>query len=374
MSKIYLDNNASTAIDPRVLAVVVKELSEGTGNPSSIHSYGRSSRQKLLLARQAVAKSLGAKTQEIIFTSGGTEGANLLLRGFAIHSPGHIITSTIEHACVYANIKYLESLGWQVTFLKPNPSGDVSSEAVQAALQSNTRLICLMAVNNETGVKTNIPAIATIAEEASIPFFVDGVALLGKEQFFLPNGVSAIFFSGHKIHAPKGIGFAMIRPKLKLQPLFLGGEQEYGRRSGSENLAAILGLAEAVRLLDTELPSAAEKMRQLRERFEDHLQQALPNIVINGNAPRISNTSNLCFLGVEGEFLLTRLDMEGIAVSHGSACSSGALEPSRVLLEMGLSKEQAASSIRFSFSRFTTQQEIDQALESIIRLVRKSRG
>lgn len=373
--KIYLDNNASTAIDPRVLEVVIEDLKESTGNPSSIHSFGKHSRLKLSKARKTIAEYLGVRTQEIIFTSGGTEGANYLLRGlFACHHGGHLITSNIEHGCIYETAKLLELNGSHVTFLSPNLSGVIDINHVYQAITPKTRMISLMAANNETGVKTDIEAIAQIAKEKNIFFLVDGVALLGKENFTMHDGVSAMFFSGHKIHAPKGIGFIVLRSKAALQPLLIGGEQEFGKRAGSENLSGIVGLAEAVRLLDIELPAAEEKMRELRDFLETSLIERLQGVKVNGAGPRVSNTSNICFSGVEGETLLAALDMEGIAVSHGSACSSGALEPSRVLLNMGIPRFEAASSLRISLSRMTTKEEIDRFIETVIKLVSRLRG
>ncbi len=371
---IYFDNNASTPIDPRVLEAVVRDLTESMGNPSSIHELGKLSRQKLNASRQTIATVLGVKPQEIVFTSGGTEGANFVLRGlFSLQNSGHIITSDVEHSAVYDTVKYLERQGCTATYLNAGLAGGVTPEAVKKALQSKTRLISLMAVNNETGVKTDIDAIAAIAKEARIPFIVDGVAWLGKELFVIPEGVSAMFFSGHKFHAPKGVGFAIVRSNLKLEPLLLGGAQESGRRAGTENLSAIIGLAEAVRLLKQELPAATDRMKNMRDSFERGIMEKISGVKVNGRGPRICNTSNLCFLGVEGETLLTTLDMAGIAVSHGSACASGALEPSRVLLNMGLPRDEAAASLRFSFSRYTTQEEIDICIETVVSLVNRLR-
>jgi cysteine desulfurase len=371
-TQIYLDNNASTAIDPRVLEVVIKDLKETVGNPSSIHAYGQQARRKLNKSRQAIASALGVKPNEIIFTSGGTEGANFALRGLLSSlNPGHIISSSVEHACVYETLKLQQKRGFEVAFLSPGSHGAIIPEAIRKAIRPNTQLISLMAVNNETGVKTDIEAIAAIAQESKIPFVVDGVALLGKELFTIPAGVTAMFFSGHKIHAQKGIGFVVIRSKVKIDPLLLGGAQEFGRRAGSENLSGIAGLAEAIRLLDTELPEVTERMGELRDHFERSLLTGLSGVNVNGEGLRICNTSNLCFTGVEGETLLAALDLAGIAVSHGSACASGALEPSRILLNMGLSQADAASSLRFSLSRFTTQEEIDRCIEVIIGLVNR---
>lgn len=369
---IYLDNNATTLPDPRVIAVMSRHLQEGIGNPSSIHAWGRAAKAALNKARRTIADYLKVKPSEIFFTSSGTEGANMLLRGL-MPQKGHIISSSVEHACVYATVQAMEK-NYPATFLDPGPWGAVTPEAVQEALRPDTRLIALMAVNNETGAKTDVAALAEIAKGKRIPFLVDGVAWLGKEPLAIPEGVSAIFFSGHKIHCPPGIGFVYVRSTISMQPLLIGGEQEGGKRGGTENLLGIVGLEEAVRLLHTELPAAASRMQKLRDRLEDGLMQALAGVQINGAGPRISNTSNLSFEKVEGEALLAQLDLHGIAASHGSACASGALEPSRVLRNMGLSTDVAASSIRFSLSRMTAEDEIDRCIEVTTQLVNKLRG
>ena len=260
--------------------------------------------------RNFIASYLSVKPAELIFTSSGTEALNMLLRGV---KPGHILTSVAEHAAVYTTLKQRDN----VTFLPTGLQGAVSPDAVKAAIQPDTRLIVLMAVNNETGVKTDIEAIAAIAESAGIPFIVDGVALLGKEPFSIPKGVSAMCFSGHKLHAPKGIGFAFVRSTLKLSPFIIGGEQEFGRRGGTENLPGIVALAEAVRLLQEELPTASLRMETLRNLLEQNLLTHLPDSVIHGAAsPRVVNTLNIAFPGIDGESLLTALDLEGLAVSH----------------------------------------------------------
>jgi cysteine desulfurase len=267
-------------------------------------------------------------------------------------------------------LKALEAKGCcDVTFLSPGKTGAVDVEALQAAIRDDTCLVTIMAVNNETGVMSDIERIADISQERDIPLVVDGVALLGKEEFSIPSGISAMFFSGHKFHAPKGIGMAFIRGDWHISPLLTGGGQEYGLRSGTENIPGIVGMASAINLLSNILPAASEHMRTLRDYFEDSLKNNLQDIVINGSGQRICNTSNMAFLGVDAESLLMSLDMEGIAVSHGSACSSGALEPSRILLNMGIDPMVAQSSLRFSLSRMTTREDIDYALDKIIRMV-----
>ncbi len=370
MRRIYLDNNATTPLDPRVLESMLADLYSVPANPSSVHFFGQEARARLAQARETIAAYLQVKPQELIFTSGGTESLNLILRGFFDASPpGHILTTDIEHSCVYNTVKALEGRGNPATYLKTGFFGAAKAEDVKAALKPDTRLIVLSAVNSETGVKTDLEAVAQVAKEAEIPLIVDGVALLGKERFTIPAGVAAMGFSGHKLHAPKGIGLAFIRPQLKIRPLFTGGDQEYAKRAGTENLAGILGLSRAISLLKEILPEATLRMETLRNRLEDGLKHRLGNVLINGEGPRVCNTANLCFPGIDGETLLMHLDRAGIAVSHGSACASGALEPSRVLLNMGLPRERARSSLRFSLSRLTTPEEIDLCIDAISSII-----
>jgi cysteine desulfurase len=373
--RIYLDANASTFLDPRVFQVLIQQLQEEEGNPSSIHAHGRQSRRKLEESRLIIAKFLKVKPNEIIFTSGGTEGAYLLLHGLLKRfANGHLITSNVEHPCVYETVKNFENAGYQATYLSTGLHGAVHPDQVKDALRPDTRLITLMAANNETGVKTDLQAIAEIALEAQVPFIVDGVALLGKEPFQIPRGISAMFFSGHKIHAPKGIGFCFCRQSLKLLPLFSGGNQEFHRRAGTENLPGIAALAEAVHILDKEQILITDQLRERRDELEKMLINQLDGISVNGEGPRIVNTVNLSFEGVDGESLLLNLDLEVISASHGSACSSGALEPSRVIMNMGIPSKQARSAIRFSVGRNTTQEEIFEAAEIIKKIVKRLRG
>ncbi len=372
--RIYLDCNSSTALDARVLEVLIQELKEEEGNPSSIHFHGQQCRRKLDESRQIIARFLGVRPNEIIFTSGGTEGACLLLNGVMQHfTTGHIITSSVEHSCVFETVKDLEKKGYQASFLPVGSLGAVEPHTVKEALRPDTRLITLMAVNNETGVKTDIESIAAIAQQAHIPFVVDGVALLGKESFNIPQGVSAIFFSGHKIHAPKGIGFSVCKQTLKMNPLCTGGTQEFGRRAGTENLPGIIALAQAISILANEQEMITSYLSARRNQLEEGVMARLEGVLVNGDGQRVSNTTNLSFVGVDGESLLMNLDLEGISVSHGSACSSGALEPSRILLNMGLPLPRANSSIRFSVGRHTTEEDIARAVDGIVRVVERLR-
>ena len=369
-SRIYLDNNATTALDPRAFRAMAAEFGGPPANPSSVHYFGQQARTLLAEARKTVASFFGAKPEETLFTSGGTESVNLLLRGFFSSRPrGHLITTAIEHSSLYKTVKTLEGAGLLVTFVPVDALGAPLPEAIEAAIRPDTLAIALSAANGETGVKLDLEKIAALAEKRSIPLILDAVALVGKEPLLLPSGVSAIALSGHKFHAPKGIGAAIIRPSFKISPLFTGGGQENSRRAGTENLAGILGLAEAIRILGESQREITEKLQDLRNHFEMGLFRTLSGIEINGSGPRIPNTSNLFIDGVDGETLLIHLDMAGIAASHGSACSSGALEPSRVLLNMGQGKKRARSSLRFSFSKFNTREETDACLERMVEII-----
>jgi cysteine desulfurase len=367
---IYLDANASTFVDPQVLSAMVENIETCLGNPSSTHSFGRKSRGVLDAARRNVADYLKVHSDEIVFSSGGTEGLNLCLKGLIGHQyTGHIISSNTEHPAVHSTLKYLERMGCELTFLDVGPYGAVTPELLNEHIRPNTRLISLMAANNETGVKTDIEAIAQIAEKKDISFVVDAVAWLGKEDVFIPKGVSAMCFSGHKIHAPRGIGACFIRRGIELTPILTGGAHEYKKRSGTENLVGIVAFSKAIDILRKQLPVASKNIQSMRDYFEEELSNRIPDIIINGEGPRISNTSNVSFPGIEGETLLIHLDQKGIAASHGSACSSGALEPSRVLKSMGLPQNQARSALRFSMSRMNTMEEIKQAVDIIYTAV-----
>lgn len=376
IKRIFLDNNATTAIDPRVLEAMLSELSAIPSNPSSIHSFGQEAKKRLQQARETIASFFHIKPQEIVFTSGGTEAMNLLIRGFFPKEiKGHVITSNVEHSCVHNTLKDLEQKGLDVSFLPAGLYGAITHDKIKEAIRHDTRFIVVTAASNETGVKHDLDAIGSVAQAAKIPLIVDGVAWLGKELFTLHPGISAIGFSGHKIHAPKGVGFAIIRSSLKLHPLLTGGNQEYAIRAGTENLPGIIGLAKAIELLKTELPQATTRMALLRDQLEAGLLQGANPAVVNGMGPRICNTCNLSFPGDQGEDLVIALDMAGIAVSHGSACSSGALlEPPRVLTNMGLPPQITRSAIRFSLSRQTTPEEIEQTIAITSELVRRLRS
>lgn len=373
--QIYLDNNATTALDPCVAECFFAAATAG-GNASSSHTLGRQARQALVAARDVVAAFLGAFSEEILFTSSATEGLNFLLRGlFPCDIGGHIITTALEHAAVYETVQALTAQHHcSATFVPVGASGAVDPAAIEGAITSATRLIAIMAANNETGVKNDIFAIAAIAERHGIPLVVDAVALVGKESMSIPAGVSALCFSGHKIHAPQGVAAVFIRRTLKpgLVPLITGGGQERGLRGGTENIAAIVAMAKAVELLQQELPAAQSRMKLLRDSLERQLIERFPAVVTvnGGGSQRLVNTSNLAFHGVDGESLLFALDRQGIIVSLGAACASGAIEPSRVLRAMGLPLAVVRSSLRFSLSRMTMQDEVDRTVDVISGLIK----
>ncbi|MCB1113377.1 MAG: cysteine desulfurase [Chlamydiia bacterium] len=345
-SNIYFDNNASTPLEPAVKEAILEELSYGVSNPSSPHKEGQAARGRLNRYRKTVADYLQVRPQDVIFVSSGTEAMNQLIFSACQKKPKKILSSDREHSCVYNALKKRPET---VCF-----DGDIPNDV---------DLIVLMAANNESGVMQNLEALGKVASAKGIPFIVDGVALLGKEKFVWPEGVSAFGFSGHKIHAPAGVGVIAVKPPFKLSPQIIGGAQEYGLRGGTENMAGIAGFAKAIELIPSD---PAPYLRQLRDRFETKLKAALPNIQINGShLPRVSNTSNILFKDIDGEGFLMRLDQKGLSASLGSACTSGALEPSRVLLSMGLSYKEAKSSLRFSLSRMNTPDEVDKAVALI---------
>jgi cysteine desulfurase len=367
---IYLDNNATTMLDPRVKAEIIALMDTPFGNPSSPHRLGQKAKSLLSHARKQVAGFFGCSSQQILFTSGGTEGAALAIHGLLKgKKQPHILSSSVEHACVFETLEALREQGAHVDYLDVGLSGAIRVEQlIQVVSSKRPDLIVLMAVNNETGVKNDVAAIADIAASHQIPLIVDGVAWLGKEKFSIPKGVSAMFFSGHKVHAPQGTGFIYLQPKLKLSPQILGGSQEFNMRGGTENLLGIVALGKAIELLSMELSQASMRMKELTEKLKKALLE-IPGAEVNGLGERICNTVNISFAKKDGETLLIALDQAGVCCSLGSACSSGAIEPSRVLLKMGIPMERAQASLRFSLSRMTSDADIDQAIQIIKKVL-----
>jgi cysteine desulfurase len=362
-----MDANATTPLLPEVLEVMRPFLLEQYGNASSIHHEGQQARCAVEKARASVARMLGCRPAEIVFTSGGTESDNLAVFG-SVRPGDHVITSTIEHPAVLQAVHRLGERGCEVTLVPVDGRGVVNPADVHRALRPNTRLISVMMANNETGVVQPVEEIGRIAAEAEVRFHVDAVQAAGKIPINVDSiGCQLLSISGHKMHAPQGTGALFVRRGTRLEPLFAGGAHERQRRAGTENVAGIAGLGQAA-----ECCGSPERMRFLRDRLEMGL---LPHAggVNGGTAPRVTNTSNLWFEAVDGEALVIALDLKGLAVSSGAACSSGASEPSHVLLAMGLSAEQARASVRFSLHRMTSEEEVDRAIELVSAQVARLR-
>jgi cysteine desulfurase len=364
---IYLDNNSTTPVLPEVLEAMLPCFAESFGNPSSIHSCGRRALAHMKEARQQVAALLGCQPTEIVFTSGGTEGDNLALKGMM--NPGdHLIVSSIEHSAILAACTWLEKQGCLVTRVGVNRNGQVEPDSIRAALKPNTRLISVMMANNETGVLQPVEEIGRIAAEADVWFHTDAVQAAGKIPISVDNiGCDLLTISAHKFHGPQGIGALYVRAGTPLRPQLHGGHQEKRRRPGTENVPGIAGLARASRLAQAGLTDGSiERIAALRDRLEDALTSSIPDTRINGRgAPRVANTTNILFESVGGDALVLALDQLDIAVSRGSACSAGAADPSSVLMAMGLNGQQSRSSIRFSLGKQNTAEEIETAIGAV---------
>lgn len=364
MHRVYLDNNATTPVLPEVFEAMRPYFGEQFGNASSIHHHGQETRTAVESARESVAALLGCAASEIIFTSGGTESDNLAIAG--LMRPGdHVITSGIEHHAVFHAVQHLEEVGREITVLPVNEQCLIDPDDVKRALRPKTRLITIMMANNETGVLQPVEAVGKIVAEAGVLFHSDAVQAAGKIAIDVKAvGCHALSISGHKIHGPQGIGALYVKKGTRLQPLFYGGRHERSRRAGTENVPGIVGLGKAAEIAKQGLQSgASEKLAAMRDRLESAILNQIEATKVNGaGAPRVPNTSNVRFDHIEGESLVIALDLKGLAVSTGAACSSGAIEPSHVLLAMGMRAEQARASIRFSLGKQTTDQDIDFAL------------
>jgi cysteine desulfurase len=375
---IYLDHNSTTPVDPRVLAAMLPYLAENFGNANSIHSSGQRARAAVDAARQSVAELLGAKASEIVFTCGGTEADNLAI--FGIVNPcdqprKHVVTTAIEHHAVLNTAQALEKQGVDVTYVPVNREGLVDPDDIREAIRPETVLISVMLANNEIGTIQPIAEIGRIAAEEDIYFHCDAVQAAGKMRVDVKElGVDLLSISGHKLYAPKGVGALFVRTGTELGPMFFGGHHERDRRPGTENVPGIVGLGKAVELAMQNLDADVVRLAALRDRFENAL-LALPGVRVNGNVrERAPNTSNLSFEAAGGEALVIALDLQGVMCSSGAACSSGAVEPSHVLTAMGLTPEQARSSLRFSLGRPTTEHEIDEAIRIIPPVVERRRA
>lgn len=375
---IYLDHAATTPVAPEVRDAMLPYLGERFGNPSSIHQLGQDARRALDTARDTVAEALGADSSEVYFTSGGTEAGNLALLGTLLAARDitgrtGIITNHAEHHCVLDAAYFAQSLGFSVTVLPVDSQGRVLPEAVAEALNDNTALVSIMHANNELGTIQPIAELAALAHNHGALFHTDAVQTLGA----MPLDVNALrvdllSISGHKIYGPKGTGALYVRKGIRFSPLFHGGSQERQKRPGTENVAGIIGFGEAVRLLPTWREEAAAQMTALREYFWNRLQESIPGVVLNGvsfGSERLPANINVRFPKKDAETILLALDFHGVAASAGSACASGSLEPSHVLVAIGLSLTDARASVRFSLGRKTTLEEIDAVVETLGQII-----
>jgi len=374
MHRIYLDNNATTPVLPEVFEAMRPYFGEQFGNASSIHHHGQQTRAAVEDARESVAALLGCRASEIVFTSGGTESDNLAIAG-VVGARDHVITSSIEHHAVLLACKHLEEIGAEVTVVPVDRRSLVDPADVRRALRPNTKLISVMMANNETGVLQPVAEIGRIAAEAGIVFHTDAVQAAGKVAINVNQiGCHALSISGHKIHAPQGVGALYVRKGTRLQPLFYGGRHERSRRAGTENVPGIVGLGKAAQLAKEALDRGGDnKMAAMRDRLQQGILAQVEEAGVNGDgAARVPNTANIHFDHIDGEALVIALDLKGVAVSTGAACSSGAIEPSHVLVAMGLRADQARASIRFSLGKQTVAEDIDFALalvpETVARL------
>lgn len=377
--RIYLDHNATAPILPEVAAAMTRALTETVGNASSVHAFGQQAKAEVDRARLAVAALLGADASEVVFTSGGTEADNLAIRGAAeaLEPAGrkHMVTLAIEHEAVLNTFKALERRGWTTTVLPVEPSGIVNPAVVADAIRPDTALVSVMHANNEIGTIQPIAAIAALTRARGVLFHTDAVQSVGKIPVSVRDlGADLLSLSAHKFGGPKGVGALWIRRGVRLLSQATGGRQERGRRAGTENVPAIVGLGVAASVASVKLPAEMLRLSALRDHLEGEVLRTVPGSAINGDrANRVPNTTNLSFEGIEAESLLIALDLEGIAVSTGSACSSGSLEPSHVLRAMGLPNARARNSLRFSLGSSTTADDAAAVASVLPRLVARLR-
>jgi len=375
---IYFDHAATTPLKKEVLDEMMPYLTEQYGNPSTIYRLGREAKKAIELARERVAKALNAEVQEIFFTSGGTESDNWALKGvaFANKDKGkHIITTTIEHHAVLHPLKYLEGLGFEVTYVPVEPNGIVDPQKVKEAIRDDTILISVMLANNEIGTIQPVKEIAKIAKEKGIIVHTDAVQAVGQIPVDVKDlGVDLLSLSAHKFYGPKGVGALYIKKGTKIHPFSHGGAQERNRRAGTENVAGIVGLGKAIELATQNLSEYAAKLQKLRDKLIDGVLSKIDYVRLNGDRyNRLPNNANFSFEFIEGESLLLMLDMKGIAASSGSACTSGSLDPSHVLLAIGLEHEVAHGSLRITLGEDNTEEDIDYLLEVLPEIVSRLR-
>ncbi|NMD70592.1 cysteine desulfurase [Bacillus sp. DNRA2] len=377
MERIYVDHAATSPMHPQVLEVMTQAMQETFGNPSSIHFFGREARHRLDVAREAIAESIGAKSTELIFTSGGTESDNFALFGVAKanrHNGNHIITTSIEHHAILHSCKQLEKEGFEVTYLSVNETGHISVEAVKAALRDDTILVSIMYGNNEVGSIQPIAEIGSLLENHQAIFHTDAVQAYGLEKINVKEQkIDLLSVSSHKINGPKGIGFLFAKSGIKLFPQSFGGEQERKRRAGTENVPAIVGFHEAVKIAQAKLETRSDQYREYKQCLINELMQAQIDFSINGTLENsLPHVLNLSFPGVNVESMLVNLDLAGIAASSGSACTAGSIDPSHVLVAMfGKHSERITNSIRFSFGLTNDLEQIQKVGKETAKIVQR---
>ncbi len=380
MQRIYLDHNATTPLLPAVIDRMTAVLREEFGNPSSVHHFGQQAKASLDDARTDVANLIGAEPSEILFTSGGTEADNIAIRGAAeaLEATGkrHLIASAIEHEAILNTLKALAKRGWRTTLLPVDQSGIVSVDTLRNALDDETAVVSVMHANNEIGTIQPIAELARVAHDHGASFHTDAVQSAGKIPVSVKTvGVDMLSMSAHKFYGPKGVGALWIRRGLRVLPLLTGGRQERSRRAGTENVPGIAGMGVAARMAAAKMAEEGRRLAALRDRLEAGILRGVPGTAVNGSTEaRVPNTTNISFDRVEAESLLIALDLEGVAVSTGSACSSGTLEPSHVLKAMGFNAHRTQNSIRFSLGAANTEAEIDRVIAVLPRIVEKLRS
>ncbi len=373
---LYLDHNATTPIDPEVREAMIPWLQNEFGNPSSVYSLGRRAAAALTRAREQVASMVGANAGEIIFNSCGTEATNTAILSALAVDPDkrHIITSTVEHSATVKLCEHLATRGYEITWLPVDRDGLLDLAKLEESITTDTAIVTLLWANNETGVLFPVEEIAAITTRKKVPLHLDAVQAAGKVPINLEElGVQYVSLSAHKLYAPKGVGALYVNRRARLTSL-LRGSQEESKRGGTQNVPSIVAFGKAAELAEAHLLKAAERIAKLRDRFEQDLFSMVEGVRRNGtNEPRLPNTSNLTFTGIDAETALLLLDQEGLCCSAGSACSSGSINPSHVLTAMGVTRDEARSSLRFSLGRTTTEADIDRALEIIPRIIAKLR-
>jgi cysteine desulfurase len=374
--RVYLDHNASTPVHPEVVAEMVPYFGETYGNPSSVHGFGRAAREGLDRARARVAAFLGVNADDLVFTSGGTESDNLAIKGLAFaRKRGHLITSKIEHHAVLRTCQWLETQGFDATYLPVDEYGMVDPDDVKRAIRPDTIAISVMHANSEMGTIQPIAAIGALAREHEVPFHVDAVQTFGKVPIDLEAmGISLLSASSHKIYGPKGVAVLWIRKGMRMVSILHGGEHERRRRAGTENVPGIVGFGKAVEIRVRDMAEEAGRVTALRDRLWNGIRARVPDVKLNGHpSERLPGTANISFRGVETESIVLGLDLKGIGVSAGSACTSGNVEPSYVLVAMGVPLEYSMGAVRHSLGRSTTAEDIDYVVDSVEPIVRKLR-